>query len=122
MTVIRKTKKKTRVNKKNLKKPTSKFPKGNKKKIIRSNICGCVMCGKKINVKNECESFMPSKCLSKHGSTAHRICSKCWFDEFAKEGVNHACPGCKNKKPLCYPVIEKKKDDDSIIDLTSDSP
>ena len=57
----------------------------------------CSMCRKFTSIKN---SLVPSKCLKQHGSVAHRVCKKCWFGSFAKEGSSHACPGCTKKLPL----------------------
>ena len=55
----------------------------------------------------------------KHGKiNSHKICQDCWWDKdtgFAREGTNHACPGCV-KNPISKPTSEKKTG--AIIDLT----
>ena len=67
----------------------------------------CCMCGKEIL---RVDGLLPEKCYSKNGSIrAHRICNKCWWDPvkgFAKEGINHACPGCVKGLPLNGPPID----------------
>ena len=76
----------------------------------------CCMCGKRVQFK---DSLVPSACLVKHGKRAHRICQDCWWDEtrgFAREKVNHNCPGCMKS----YPLTKVKKVEEEIIDLTAD--
>lgn len=74
----------------------------------------CCMCGKEISEKNP---KIPSGCYMKHGKfRAHKICDDCWWDKFAKEGVNHQCPGCLTGQKLNAPPPLKKE----IIDLTED--
>ena len=74
----------------------------------------CCMCDKEISREN---SLVPAVCLSKNGDIrGHRICKECWFNSFAKEGVNHECPGCVKGLPL----TEYKKEQPIIIDLTED--
>ena len=78
----------------------------------------CCMCGKEIKIS---EGLVPSVCLKKYGSRAHRICTSCWFDgddAFAKEDRKHDCPGCKKDLPLTK-VPEKPKTQE-IIDLTEE--
>lgn len=71
----------------------------------------CCMCRKKINGT----SFIPSSCLMKHGKIrSHKICSDCWWNTFAKEGISHQCPGCEKGLPLHGPSPPK------LIDLTED--
>jgi len=71
----------------------------------------CCMCRNKINGT----SFIPSGCLMKNGKIrAHKICSDCWWNSFAKEGVNHQCPGCAKGLPLHGSPPPK------IVDLTED--
>jgi hypothetical protein len=78
----------------------------------RSDYINCCMCNKEII--NE-DGLIPAKCLTKYGSIrAHRICEECWFDKFAKEGVNHNCPGCIKNLPL----KGLPNDNSVIIDLT----
>jgi LSD1 subclass zinc finger protein len=74
----------------------------------------CSMCDKVIiNDKK----FIPSGCLMKHGrNRSHKICSDCWWNKFAIEGVNHKCPGCESGLPLNNPVITKIE----VIDLVDD--
>jgi hypothetical protein len=76
----------------------------------------CCMCEKVINKDN---TFVPLKCLNKHGKAAHRICQDCWWDPnigFAREGVSHECPGCIKGLPLTY----VKKEAPIYVDLTLD--
>lgn len=75
----------------------------------------CAMCCKKSNDKN----FIPNACLMKYGKyKAHKICSDCWWNNFAQEGVNHKCPGCEKKMPLNKDPYENSKN--QVIDLTED--
>ena len=92
--------------------------KSNKKKGGTNSKSSCVICDKKNN--DNSNMLIPNECLMKHGKyKAHKICSNCWWNNFAKEGSNHKCPGCVNKKPL---NIEKNNNtnNNSIIDLTND--
>ena len=77
----------------------------------------CCMCNKEIM---KSEGLIPAACLIKNGRIrAHRICSDCWWNTeygFAREGVNHACPGCKKAAPLAPDNAAKI----GVIDLTSD--
>jgi len=74
----------------------------------------CCMCDKEIRRE---DGLIPVKCLTKYGTIrAHRICQECWFDKFAKEGVNHSCPGCVKDLPLNGPPISNQ----GVIDLTED--
>jgi len=80
---------------------------------ISDNV-NCCMCNKEIRKE---DGLIPAKCLEKYGAIrGHRICQKCWFDKFAKEGVNHSCPGCINHLPLNGPPHDKSV----IVDLTED--
>lgn len=72
----------------------------------------CAMCGKQVHKK---DTLIPRVCLNQHQGRAHRICGKCWWDDFAKEGEPHNCPGCEKGLPLTY---VKGLDDGEIIDLT----
>lgn len=67
----------------------------------------CCMCDTEIQRE---DGLMPAKCYRKNGTNrAHRICQKCWWNPengFAKEGVNHACPGCVKGLPLNGPLID----------------
>lgn len=77
----------------------------------------CCMCMQPI----ESKYFQPSKCLQKYASRAHKICSECWWGEFAKEGITHECPGCIKNIPLSKKGKKNIKDIDTIeIDLTDD--
>jgi hypothetical protein len=79
----------------------------------------CCMCERRVSDEN---TLKPSACLMKHGSKAHRICKDCWWDPekgFAREGVNHECPGCKKGLPLLKPKSASKVTE--VIDLTADS-
>ena len=64
----------------------------------------CCMCNKEIQRE---DGLMPAKCYMKNDAKrAHRICQECWWSGFAKEGVNHACPGCVKGLPLNGPTID----------------
>ena len=79
-----------------------------------SAMVNCCMCGKEISMEN---GLVPSKCLMKNGAIrGHRICQECWWSKFAKEGVNHNCPGCEKGLPLNGPPLDKNL----IFDLTMD--
>jgi hypothetical protein len=79
-----------------------------------SAMVNCCMCGKEISREN---GLVPSKCLMKNGAIrGHRICQECWWSKFAKEGVNHNCPGCEKGLPLNGPPLDKNL----IVDLTMD--
>jgi len=74
----------------------------------------CCMCGKEIDKIN---GLIPGQCLRRNGAIrGHRICKECWFSKFAKEGVNHSCPGCVKGLPLNGPA----HDPSVIVDLTED--
>ena len=63
--------------------------------------------------------LIPNACLMKYGKyKAHKICSECWWSNFAQEGVNHKCPGCQTGKPLNNDPYENQKN--TVIDLTED--
>lgn len=79
-----------------------------------SAMVNCCMCGKEISREN---GLVPSKCLMKNGAIrGHRICQECWWSKFAKEGINHNCPGCEKGLPLNGPPLDKNL----IVDLTMD--
>jgi hypothetical protein len=102
----RRTKKK---NKNNPSKKRTRVAKG-----PSSDDVHCCMCGKKIVTK---DGLTPGKCLAKNGPLrAHRICQECWWSDFAREGVQHSCPGCVKGLPLNGAPI----DANAVIDLTSD--
>lgn len=98
---------KSRINRRKSKKTTKRVK--TQKRIKRSRVAKgsqdehvkCCMCDKEI-VK--VDGLMPAKCYRKYGAIrAHRICKECWWNKesgFAKEGVNHACPGCEKGLPL----------------------
>jgi hypothetical protein len=94
-----------------------KIPKGlrsDKAKGPTSDNVKCCMCGKEIDKMN---GLIPGQCLRTYGAIrGHRICKECWFSKFAKEGVNHSCPGCVKGLPLNGPV----HDPSVIVDLTED--
>jgi hypothetical protein len=57
------------------------------------------------------DDLIPSRCKVAHGSNGHRICRTCWFHPtkgFAREGVNHGCPGCAKRQALPMWVKPKK--------------
>lgn len=75
----------------------------------------CSMCCKQTGD----QKLIPNACLMKYGKfKAHKICSDCWWNKFAQEGVSHKCPGCVNKKPLNKDPYENQMN--TIIDLTKD--
>ena len=79
-----------------------------------SDNVNCCICDKEISRE---DSLVPAVCLSKNGDIrGHRICKECWFNGFAKEGVNHECPGCVKNLPLNGQPIDKTV----VIDLTED--
>ena len=99
-------------------------PKTTKRRQYRKNIknksalargyekINCCICDKEISRE---DSLVPAVCLSKNGDIrGHRICKECWFNSFAKEGVNHECPGCVKNLPLNGQPIDKTV----VIDLT----
>jgi hypothetical protein len=60
----------------------------------------CVLCG-----TDEKPFLSPVRCIIQHGfDRSHKICQECWFRDFAREGMNHKCPGCENGTPLKEPV------------------
>jgi hypothetical protein len=74
----------------------------------------CTICCQKTKDK----MLIPNACLIKYGKyRAHKICSDCWWNKFAKEGVSHQCPGCVNNKPL---NINPHQNTINVIDLTED--
>jgi hypothetical protein len=76
----------------------------------------CCMCEKMVN--ND-DTFVPVRCLNQYGRSAHRICSKCWWDKkkgFAREDISHECPGCRKGLPLTH----VKKEPTIYVDLTED--
>ena len=77
----------------------------------------CCMCNKEILTT---DGLAPARCFKKYGTNrAHRICQECWWDPvngFAKEGTNHACPGCVKGLPLNKPTISAPV----FVDLTED--
>ena len=73
----------------------------------------CSMCCKVIAG----QKLIPNECFMKYGKyKAHKICEKCWWGEFAKEGVSHSCPGCVKKLPLNQPNVQPSE----VVDLTED--
>jgi hypothetical protein len=111
MTKIRNTFRKSTSLKKKYKRKTRKN--NTKSRTKKGGQDPCCMCGKEISGKNP---KIPSGCYMKHGKfRAHKICDDCWWDKFAKEGVNHQCPGCSTGQKLIAPPLKKE-----IIDLTED--
>jgi hypothetical protein len=92
--------KKSRINRRKSRK-TNKRAKTHKRSRVakgQDEKVKCCMCDKEIQRK---DGLMPAKCLIQHGAIrAHRICQECWWSRFAKEGANHACPGCVKGLPL----------------------
>jgi hypothetical protein len=92
---------------------TKKERKRNKRTLRRGGTKKevCCMCGKKIKSN---QSFIPSECLLKYGKNrAHKICSDCWWGEFASETASHKCPGCIKGIP-----IKSDPNKGKVIDLT----
>jgi len=106
---VNKTLKQRKIHKYSQRKKHAKIKGGTKDKLE------CCMCEKKVDKEN---TLIPAACLMKHGKiNSHKICKDCWWDKdtgFAREGINHACPGCV-KNP-----IVKAKGINTIIDLTLD--
>ena len=74
----------------------------------------CCMCGSKFVKKT---ALVPQECLIKYGKIrAHKVCPKCWWSEFAKEGASHKCPGCVKGLPVAKDVNAGK-----VVDLTDES-
>ena len=72
----------------------------------------CCMCEE--NTTDKTNPLIPMKCLKKYGKyRAHKICSHCWWNKFAKEDESHECPCCEKKIP-----IPKDPNAGIIIDLT----
>lgn len=112
--MIKTLKKMYKKNKKGLNKKTRKLNTRYKKGGAEENCC---MCNKVINGK----PFIPSGCLMKHGKiSSHKICSDCWWNKFAQEGVSHQCPGCLNGLPLNKPKPFIGKSKTEVIDLTEE--
>lgn len=85
------------------------------------NLVECSMCENAVSLA---DTLVPQKCLQKHGYRAHRICQKCWWDPvsgFAREGLNHACPGCKKHMPLTVVKGKSPNPQDIIEILDSDT-
>ncbi len=69
-------------------------------------------------VDNMHNPLIPMECFKKHGKfRAHKICSDCWWNKFAKENENHKCLGCDKK----IPIPKDPNDGIIIIDLTDDN-
>ena len=78
----------------------------------------CCMCH---NAATIADTLVPQQCLQQHGSRAHRICQHCWWDPeigFAREGVNHKCPGCESHFPLTTQVKGKSPKPEDIISIS----
>ena len=73
----------------------------NKKTFIEPQCCICMTdVNYELPPNPLSNSFQPLNCFKKHGINSHRICSNCWFNKFAIEGVSHICPGCIKNMPL----------------------
>lgn len=106
-----KQKRKNRSHKiKNRKIKSRKLIGGNGVKVI------CSMCERIVLLEI---TFVPGKCLIKHGKAAHRICADCWWDKrkgFALETSSHECHGCLKGLPLTTVI----KEPPIFVDLTED--
>jgi len=79
----------------------------------RGSMEHCCMCGSKFVKKT---ALIPQECLMKYGKIrAHKVCPRCWWGDFAKEGASHKCPGCVKGLPVAKDVNAGK-----VIDLTED--
>jgi len=77
----------------------------------RGSMEHCCMCGSKIDKKT---ALVPQECLMKYGKIrAHKVCPRCWWGEFAKEGASHKCPGCVKGLP-----VAKDPNAGTVVDLT----
>jgi hypothetical protein len=95
---------------KSLKKSKSKSLKKSKSSQFMDEMC--CMCEN--NTTDKTNPLIPMKCLKKYGKfRAHKICSHCWWNKFAKENETHECPGCEKKIP-----IAKDPNAGIIIDLS----
>ena len=80
----------------------------------RGSIEHCCMCGSKFKKKT---ALVPQECLMKYGKIrAHKVCPRCWWGEFAKEGASHKCPGCVKGLP-----VYKDPKAGTVVDLTDES-
>jgi hypothetical protein len=80
----------------------------------RGSMEDCCMCGSKFVKKKT--ALVPQECLIKYGKIrAHKVCPKCWWGEFAKEGVSHKCPGCVKGLP-----VYKDPKAGTVVDLTDE--
>ena len=84
-----------RTNKKRTRKNKSRTNKKIMAKGLNNRLCA--ICENNVNVE---DTFVPQSCFRKNLNKSHRICSKCWWDKFAKENADHQCPGCKKGLPL----------------------
>ena len=97
---------------------TKRNTKSKTRRKTTTNAATCCMC------EENPGKFIPAKCLIEHGKqTAHRICSKCWWSDFAKEGATHPCPGCIKQLPLNVSTslpLSRQNNPPIMIDLTGD--
>ena len=56
-------------------------------KLIGNDIC--ILCG----LHEPIMFHHQMNCYKEHGSRAHRICGRCWWDDFIISDT-HKCPGC----------------------------
>ena len=105
-------KRRYRIKKKTIKNRTRKNRR-NKSSRARGSMEECCMCGSKFVKKT---ALVPQECLMKYGKNrAHKVCPRCWWGEFAKEGASHKCPGCVKGLPVAKDVNAGK-----VVDLTED--
>jgi len=105
-------KRRYRIKKRTIKNRTRKNRR-NKSSRARGSMEECCMCGSKFKKKT---ALIPQECLIKYGKIrAHKVCSQCWWSEFAKEGASHKCPGCQKGLPVAKDVNAGK-----VVDLTED--
>ena len=110
MKSLRKRKRKTLKKKKVTKKARGRVRSSRR---ARGSMEDCCMCGSKFVKKT---ALVPQECLIKYGKIrAHKVCPKCWWGEFAKEGATHKCPGCKKGLPVAKDVNAGK-----VVDLTDE--
>jgi hypothetical protein len=109
----RNSKKNKKYSKKYSKKLHKKTRRSRKNIFAKGKQYNCCICDKKINSEFP---LTPARCLTKLGKNSHKICSDCWWNNFAKEGVNHKCPGCPVEEPKTSKTLNNE-----IIDLVSSS-
>lgn len=113
----RSKKTKTNFRSKTMKMKAKKYRRKKNYKIGGVGQNQCCLC----NNPTKDSMMTPNECLMKYGKyRSHKICSDCWWNKFAKEGVSHKCPGCQLGKPLNETENTLQQANNAIIDLTND--